>query len=180
MDWLDTLRQIAPPFAVVREMPSAADVKAAEAALNVSLPRDYVAFTTTWGHAYVGRFFHVFAPVPGKGGLVSMSQGVTYALSTLKAHHPRTYTGLVYPEEGGFLAWGWTDNADYLGWMVTGSEPDQWPAAVWGEEDGAPEVFDGMGFGQLMVGIVTGTIHPEAFPDGVWRDLPLTMVPPRD
>ena len=54
---------------------------------------------------------------------------------------------------------------------------EAWPAAVWGEEDGAPEVFEGTGFGALLTGIVTGTIRPAAFPDDVWDEVPLTMEP---
>ena len=178
MDWLDTLREIAPPPAEVRELPGAAERSAAEAALKVGLPRDYVAFAEAWGPAYVGQFFHVFAPVPGRNGLVEKARGVTEALSTLKAHHPQRCTAPVFPEAGGFLAWGLTDNGDFLGWMVTGRDPEAWPAAVWGEEDGTPEVFEGTGFGALLAGIVTGSIRPAAFPADVWDELPLTKEAP--
>lgn len=83
----------------------------------------------------------------------------------------------MFPEAGGFLAWGLTDNGDFLGWMVMGRDPEAWPAAVWREEDGTPEVFEGTGFGALLTGIVTGTIRPAAFPDDVWNEVPLTMEP---
>ena len=61
--------------------------------------------------------------------------------------------------------------------MVTGRDPEAWPAAVWGKEDGTPEVFEGAGFGGLMAGIVTGTIRPAAFPADVWDEVALAMEP---
>lgn len=176
MDWATELHRVMPPPAEIRAAPSAADWTAAETELGVTLPADYKQFLSVWGAPSIGRFFYLFAPGHPNpvADLKKKADYVTYALSTLKAHHPRTYTAPVFPEAGGFLAWGITDNGDFLGWMVTGNDPDQWPAAVWGEEDGTPEVFEGIGFGGLLLGIVTGSIRPEAFPD-IWDGGVLTI-----
>ena len=41
-----------------------------------------------------------------------------------------------------------------------------------------PQVFEGVTFGPFLVGLVTGSIRPEAFPD-LWTDTPLgfTVLP---
>ena len=179
MDWSAALRNALPPPAHRAAAPSAADWAAAEAALGVTLPADYKQFLSEWGPAQVGAFFYTLSPGhPNRVvELVEKARYVTHALGTLKAHPPRTYTAPVFPDEGSFLAWGLTDNGDFLGWMVTGRDPEAWPAAVWGEEDGTPEVFEGAGFGGLMAGIVTGTIRPAAFPADVWDEVALAMEP---
>lgn len=180
MDWYQDLQSIMPPPAETRAADTAPlDWAAAEAALKVTLPADFKRYAETWGPAYVGRFFYTCVPGNPNGNvdLVQNARYVSDALMTLKAHHPDTYTAPVFPEEGGFLANGRTDNGDFLGWMTRGSDPDAWPAAIWGDEDGAPQVFEGTGFGQMMLGIVTGRLRPEPFPDGVWKTVPLSAEP---
>ena len=80
----------------------------------------------------------------------------------------------VFPQGDSFLAGGRTDNG-FISWMVTGEVAEQWPAAVWGTENRAPQVFDGMGFGELMLGILSGEVRTEAFPDDLRDDLPLQL-----
>lgn len=172
MDWYQELQAVMPPPAETRPAP---DWAAAEAALKTRLPGDFKRYTETWGPAYVGRFFYSCSPADPNPNvdLVENAEYVSHALSTLKGDHPDTYTAPVFPEEGGFLANGRTDNGDFLGWMTQGSDPDAWPAAVWGDEDGTPQVFQGIGFGEMMLGIVSGSLRPDAFPADVWDTVPL-------
>ncbi|ARJ71025.1 hypothetical protein [Paracoccus contaminans] len=174
MDWYTDLAAIMPPPAETRAA-APQDWAAAEAALNTALPDDFKRYAETWGPAYVGGFLYTCAPAHQNSNvdLVENARYVSDALSTLKSHHPDRYSAAVFPEAGGFLANGRTDNGDFLGWMTRGSDPNAWPAAIWGDEDGAPQVFEGMGFGQMIHGIVAGTLRPEAFPDGLWKATPL-------
>lgn len=177
MDWYQELSQAMPPAAQVQR--ASPDWAGAEAALGVRMPADFKRYVQEWGTPYVGRF--LFTCMPGHQNpnvdLVSHARYVTHALSTLKAQHPDIYTAPVYPEAGGFLSAGRTDNGDFLGWMTRGDDPDAWPAAIWGDEDGTPEVFEGVGFGEMMTGIVTGRLRPNAFPQGLWAHLPLGAEP---
>lgn len=178
MDWVDDLRAILPPPAEVRSVPAPADWARVEGEAKSRFPDDYKEFLAIWGQAYVGGFLFPYSPAadtPSASELGSNVEYVSRALSSLKAHNPASYTNPVFPEEGGFLAGGRTDNGDFIGWMTIGQAPEQWPAAVWGTEDRAPQVFQGMGFGELMLGIVSGEVRPEAFPGDLWDDLPLPL-----
>ena len=176
MDWYHDLQAVMPPPAGIH-LAAPADWAPAEAALGLRLPVDFRRYAETWGAAYVGRF--LFAAVPADPNpnvdLVGNAAYVGHALGTLRRHHPDSFTVPVCPEPGGFLANGRTDNGDFLGWMVIGPDPEAWPAAIWGDEDSAPEVFEGMGFGPMMLGIVTGTLRPQAFPEDLWERLPLAV-----
>lgn len=177
MDWIDELRAVLPPPAEVRNVPSAEDWSRVETSLGARFPDDFKAFLSTWGQIYVGGFMFPYSPAastPSASELASNADYVGSALSTLKAHNPASYSAPVFPEEGGFLAGGRTDNGDFIGWMARGGSPEHWPAAVWGTEARAPEVFEGMGFGDLMLGMVKGETRPKEFPDDLWDDLPLT------
>lgn len=37
----------------------------------------------------------------------------------------------LYPQHGGLLAWGLTQDADYLFWRTDDGDPDGWPVVVW-------------------------------------------------
>lgn len=174
MDWYAELLDIMPPPPGVHA-PAPGDWAAAEAALGLRLPDDFKRYAGTWGSARVGDLF-TCAPAQDNPNtdLVGNARAVSRALGTLRADFPHKYTAPVWPEPGGFLANGRSGNGDYLGWIVTGTDPDAWPAAVWGDEEGAPEVFEGTGFGDFMLGIVTGRLRPQALPDDLWDRIPLT------
>lgn len=179
MDWINELRDIAPPRLEVAAAPTVQDWTAAQAALNACLPEDYKRFMKTWGPSFIGRFMFAFSPAgeqPG-GELVRNAEYVSGALSQLKAHHSHRITAPVFPEPGGFLSMGRTHNGDFIGWMTTGGQPENWPVAVWGDEDDSPQVFEGMAFGEFILGVVSGTLRPEAFPDDVWKPVPVTVEP---
>lgn len=175
MDWYQELMTIMPPPAEIRRAVPA-DWAAAETALGLRLPDDFKRYAETWGAPYVGQFFYTCAPNRENPNvdLVENARYVSEALGTLRRHHPDSFTVPVHPEAGGFLSNGRSDNGDFLGWMVRGDDPNAWPAAIWGDEASTPEVFEGMGFGDMMLGIVKGTLRPDAFPEGVWSSVPLS------
>lgn len=48
----------------------------------------------------------------------------------------------MFPDPGGLLPWGMNSNHTYCCWMTTGSDPGQWPVAVFRD-------FRGVGDGEV-------------------------------
>lgn len=175
MDWVDQLQTVLVAPAEPSGQPSAADWARVATETNLTFPSDFKQFLNTWGQAYIGGFLFPYSP-NGTTRANELQSGVEYvsrALTTLKSHHPDSMPAPVFPEKGGFVAGGISDNGDFIGWMTVSSDPDQWPVAVWGHEDDVPEVFEGTGFGAFILGVVQGDIRPVAFPSGLWNKVPL-------
>jgi hypothetical protein len=68
-----------------------------------------------------------------------------------------------WPEPGGLLPFGATDNGDYLLWLTRGS-PAAWRVVVWDRRLGNFEVFD-CDLTDFLAGLAGGEIEPEEFPD---------------
>ena len=70
-----------------------------------------------------------------------------------------------WPEPGGLLPFGGTDNGDTLFWLQRGS-PDDWPVVVWDRGRLGYELLD-CGLTDFLAGLATGAILPKEFPDGL-------------
>ena len=90
----------------------------------------------------MGGFFYTCLPGDPNPNVdfVTNARYVSSALGTLRRDHPASFTQPVWPEPGGFLANGRSDNGDFLGWIVTQDDPEAWPAAIWGDGDGEPTI----------------------------------------
>ena len=76
--------------------------------------------------------------------------------------HPYRY----WPEPGGLVPFGSTDNGDYVLWLPCGA-PERWSIVVWDRADGDFEVFD-FDLTGFLAGLASGAIRPKAFPEDVW------------
>lgn len=101
-----------------------------EQALGLALPRDYKGYIDTYGRGVVADFIHPFDP---------FTPDEAADRDELAAHykHVREVQGrdlfpyAIYPERGGLLPWGETENGDALFWLTEG-DPDSWPTIVTG------------------------------------------------
>ncbi|MBM0257094.1 SMI1/KNR4 family protein [Micromonospora sp. 4G55] len=133
---VDALTRIMPPTHGADEE---VDWDAAEKQLSARLPADYRAFMAVYGGGSIGGQLSILLPLP----VDSVWGGGTIAGETPNLRHH-------WEEEGGVagteleadavLAWGvGCSNPDLLGWLMSGSDPDQWPVVVyrrhvsWGE-----------------------------------------------
>jgi len=135
-----------------------------ESELGTRLPQDYKDFCRLYGAGYFMQFLGVHVPntqnpntrFDYQVGLVV--KGFAYLE---EAHYP------FWPEPGGLIPFGATDNGDYLFWLPRGETPDDWPVVVWdrggGDEPESFEVFD-RDLTDFLAGLATGTINPRAFP----------------
>ncbi len=67
----------------------------------------------------------------------------------------------LFPEVGGLLHWGGTQNGDMCLWLTSDSDPNQWPVVVTDHRDYWR--YDG-GFAAFLVGVMQQTIRCPIFP----------------
>jgi hypothetical protein len=159
------LVEVLPPPAAPAGDPGA--VAAAEAALGTALPPDYRELVARYGAGRIAGFLWVFQPggVPDTIDLAAQAQAQREDLAALAAGgEPLPFP--LFPDPGGLLAAGMTDNGDALFWR-TGGAPETWPVVVheargplWWTHDG-----DLTGF---LAGVLSGAVRCPVFP----RDFP--------
>jgi hypothetical protein len=128
---LDRLLQLLPPPADPVEPARPEGWAAVEAALGTELPGDFKAFTQRYGSGTVDDFLYLFNPfAQGQdGNLLVEKDRVLAAYRQTRVRFPDRLALPPFPEPGGVLPLGRTDNGDELYW-VTDGDPDGWPVAL--------------------------------------------------
>lgn len=105
------------------------DWPAAEARLGTRLPGDYRAFMAVYGGGSIGEL-SILTPLPtAEGGWqTSIAEGTAQlrGLWDLDGGVPGVEAGAER-----VLPWGSGCNANELGWLMSGPDPDRWPVVVW-------------------------------------------------
>jgi hypothetical protein len=128
---LERLRRLLPPPADPMEPGQPDGWPAIEAALGTRLPRDFKAFTERYGSGTVDDFLYLFNPFTQgpDGNLLVEKDRVLAAYRQTRVRFPDRLALPPFPEPGGVLPLGRTDNGDELYWVTEG-QPDQWPVAL--------------------------------------------------
>jgi hypothetical protein len=128
---LERLRQLLPPPADPAEPGRPDGWAAVEAAIGTQLPGDFKAFTELYGSGMVDDFLYLFNPFASgqDGNLLAEKDRVLAAYGQTRARFPDRLPLPPFPEPGGVLPLGRTDNGDELYW-VTAGDPDGWPVAL--------------------------------------------------
>jgi hypothetical protein len=128
---LEQLRRLLPPPAEPLEAAPPDGWVGVEAALGTGLPDDFKAFTELYGSGKVDDFLYLFNPfAEGQdGNLLFEKDRVLAGYAETRAKFPARLPLPPFPEEGGVLPLGRTDNGDELYW-VTGGDPGGWPVAL--------------------------------------------------
>lgn len=108
--------------------------KEAEERLGVKFPSDYKKFLSVYGTGGVGAiygFIWIYSPFTSNENLhfFIRSKEANNAYSTLKQSFPNDFPRNLFPEKGGLLPWGVTDNGDGLNWL-TSDDPEEWSIVV--------------------------------------------------
>ncbi len=125
----------------------------------------YKEFINTYGTGAVANFLWVLNPFTENKYLHLLNKGkiMADAYITSKQRFPEDFRHKVYPEPGGLLAWGATDNGDELYWLAEG-EPDGWPVIVYPPR--ASEYLEyAMPVTEFIYRITSREMICEAFPD---------------
>ena len=128
---LERLRQLLPPPADPVEPGWPDGWAQVEAALGTQLPGDFKAFTEQYGSGMVDDFLYLFNPFAAgqDGNLLVEKDRVLAAYRQTRARFPDRLVLPPFPDEGGVLPLGRTENGDELYW-VTQRDPDGWPVAL--------------------------------------------------
>jgi hypothetical protein len=164
---LEQLRLLLPPPAEPLEAAPPDGWDEVEAALGTALPADFKAFTELYGSGKVDDFLYLFNPfAQGQdGNLLYEKDRVLAAYAETRARFPERLPLPPFPEEGGVLPLGRTDNGDELYW-VTGGDPADWPVALL-ESRAARQEVHRMPVTGLLVALAAGELVTRILPDEV-------------
>ncbi|HYT25883.1 MAG TPA: SMI1/KNR4 family protein [Actinomycetota bacterium] len=138
-----------------------------EAALGTELPDDFKAFTELYGSGKVDDFLYLFNPFAGgeDGNLLSEKDRVLAAYAETRAKFPGRLPLPPYPEPGGVLPLGRTDNGDELFWVTRGA-PRDWPVALLESRAASQEVHR-MPVTGFLAALAAGELATRVLPDDV-------------
>jgi hypothetical protein len=136
--------------------------------LGFQLPQDYRDFVDLYGGGQIDEQLTVLAPSlhpprPGDPGgfagfLAYATDQIGSTFEEIRRHDPDDNPYPLYPDHGGLLAWGLTQDADYLFWLTDDADPDHWPVVVWLRQADVPQWRAlGVGVGAFLLGLVDGT-----------------------
>jgi len=128
---LERLRELLPPPAQPVEPGRPDGWAEVEAALGTELPGDFKAFTEPYGSGTVDDFLYLFNPFAAgqDGNLLAEKDRVLAGYRQIRAKYPKRLPLPPFPDPGGVLPLGRTDNGDELYWVTQG-DPDGWPVAL--------------------------------------------------
>ncbi|MBC2373031.1 SMI1/KNR4 family protein [Listeria booriae] len=129
--YLEKLKTILSPPVKAVNSGSNIEWKDAEKKLGVEFPPDYKEFISTFGTGVIDDFLWIYNPFTDNKNVNIFVQmkGNNAAYCTLKEEFPDDYPYSVFPEIGGLLPLGVTDNGDVLNWITT---PGKWTILVYG------------------------------------------------
>ena len=136
--------------------------------LRTDLPADYKEFVDLYGAGCAGRFIWVYDPFTKNRNinLVEQVRCRGEILRGIRQRHPSEVPFPVFPEVGGFLPWGTSDNGDAVGWVTEGA-PNDWASMVVAARDSRTFRFQERMtafLARLLTRQVTCPIFPPDFP----------------
>lgn len=145
------------------ELPTTEDWNATERQI-CRLPEDYKDFVGRFGTGNVSGFIWILNPVSQHRylNLHAEIEPILGALRELRESGEACPYPL-YPEPGGLLPFGKSDNGDALYWLTIG-EPKRWPIVVNAARDEMYEKFE-CDMTDFLAGILTRRIRCSIFPD---------------
>jgi hypothetical protein len=131
-----------------------------EAELGTALPQDYKDFVRLYGSGYFMEFLGIYVPRSRNPNL-RLESVVRAICDTFVDREELPYP--LWPNPGGLLPFGGTDNGDSLFWNPRGA-PTDWGIVVWDRAFCGFEAFD-YGLTDFLAGLATGEVVPKEFPD---------------
>ncbi len=136
-----------------------------EAVLGVSLPQDYKDYISTYGTGGIDNFIWILTPFDQDENVnfLIRSEEMREAYLESKQQFPEDFKHCVFPEAGGILPWGYTDNGDELYWKTTEDEK-MWTTIIY--ESRSSQYYEyPMSMTEFLFGILSRNLVCDAFPE---------------
>lgn len=162
---LERLRELVPPPADPVEPGIKDGWPAVEATLGTALPDDYKRFTELYGSGKFDDFlylFNPFAPAGQDGNLLYEKDAVLAAYVQTRSRFPDRLPWPPFPEPGGVLPLGRSDNGDELYWVTEGA-PADWTVALVEARAASYELHPVPVTG-FLADLAGGTLQTKVFP----------------
>jgi hypothetical protein len=141
-----------------------------ESRTGLLMPSDYIEWANTYTSLYVDGFLRILHPVnffsvATREEIAEELMGISemdppLRQETYDAHGDPIGEALpiypCFPESGGLLPWGNTDNGDILMWLTEGS-PNEWRIIVVDGDSYTWQEFD-CGFSDFLIGLLESTL----------------------
>jgi hypothetical protein len=166
---LDELKGLVPPPAAVAS-PQWED---ALEQVGFEFPADYREFVDAYGEGTFERSEYVGLEVraphssalglrgePGLKGFVARHVNRVRPLFVGSGEGTAMWAGEpypMYPDSGGLLSWGRSQQNDQFFWLTQDADPDRWPVVGWSRHDASTLVFDG-GMAEFLIALFTGRV----------------------
>ncbi|MFE3458271.1 hypothetical protein ACFXKD_12055 [Nocardiopsis aegyptia] len=158
------------------------DWERAEAELGTPLPSDYKDYVYWFGPGHIEDFLYIGVPGVEKesGSLVGHLRRLREILDGRRKLEGNISGGFrqpypLFPEEGGWLPWGITVDGDFLFWVVSSDNPDEWTIAAASRIDDIAH-FNG-GFAEYLSSYIWDTGEMDFFPQEEGVELPFRFYP---
>jgi hypothetical protein len=147
---------MSPPIRPVELPMSAGAWEEVETRLGTRLPRDYKAFIERFGSVYIDRFLSICNPFSR-----SFGYNLECQLEMLRGYG---MDDVLFPNQGGLIPFGGTDNGDTLFWETSG-EPDAWYVVVDDGERSEYERFQRQTMTDFLWRLLSRNVRCRFFPD---------------
>lgn len=175
-----SLARIIPPPDTPFEAGVGKNWRSIEEELGTRLPEDYKSFINAYGSGRIGGFLWILNPFSSNqvSNLVVQARLRLNDLRELKQDFGDEGCPYpVFPEVGGLIPWGFTDNGDLLLWLAEG-ESESWPVVI---SEGRGPIFERYeeSTTSFLLKLVSGDIESSIIPRNlIDRSVPF-MPPPR-
>lgn len=138
---------------------------AIEKQMRTKLPSDYKEFINEYGTGSINEFMWILTPFDEDEyvNLITRGDKISKAYIESKIKNPQYFKHEVFPNKGGILPWGYTENGDELYWLTV-ENSDEWHIIVY--ESRSSDYYEySMGMVEFIYKLVSGKIICPAFPD---------------
>ena len=174
---LDRLRAVVPPPAEPLEPGRPDGWPGVEAELGTALPEDFKRFTEVYGSGKFDDFLYLLNPfaADAAGNLLAARDTMLAAYRETRAKFPDRLPLPPWPEAGGLLPLGRSDNGNELYWLTDGS-PDTWSVVAFAGRSTRHEVHRHPVTGFLAL-LLSGELATSVFPGSFLRRTTHEFVP---
>lgn len=141
-----------------------------EEEVGIIFPNDYKKLIGRYGTGGIGNFIWFLTPFSADRNVnyIERMNIMLEAYQISKSKLPEYFIHNVYPDKGGLLPWGYTENGDELYWK-TDESLDNWEIIIY--ESASPDYCCyKMSLTEFLYKIITGKLVCDIFPSNLFKE----------